>query len=162
MPKSMASYLLGANGWTTDEHGLGWIQHFDRHTGGRTTGPYRLLILDGHTSHHSTGFELYCKENKIITLCMPAHASHILQPLDVGCFGPLKQAYSRHIEDLMRRHITHITKEDFFLSDMVRRLSAGINRGEHSRGLSGSRSCPFQSGKCDLPAGCQATYADAL
>jgi hypothetical protein len=29
---------------------------------------------------------------------MPAHASHLLQPLDVGCFGPLKQAYGRQIE----------------------------------------------------------------
>jgi hypothetical protein len=72
------------------------------------------LVLDGHESHHSTEFELFCKENKIITLCMPAHSSHILQPLDVGCFGPLKQAFGRQIEEMMRTHITHITKLDFF------------------------------------------------
>lgn len=102
------------NGWTTNERGLEWIQHFDKHTKGRTTGAYRLLILDGHESHHSTDFELYCKENHIVTLCMPAHSSHILQPLDVGCFGPLKKAYGRQIEEMMRKHITHITKADFF------------------------------------------------
>ena len=45
---------------------------------------------------------------------MPPHSSHILQPLDVGCFGPLKKSYGRQIEHLMRAHITHITKEDFF------------------------------------------------
>jgi hypothetical protein len=45
---------------------------------------------------------------------MPPHSSHILQPLDVGCFGPLKTAYGRQIEDMMRVHITHITKLDFF------------------------------------------------
>lgn len=45
---------------------------------------------------------------------MPAHSSHILQPLDVGCFSPLKQAYGRQIEDMMRTRITHITKVDFF------------------------------------------------
>ena len=44
---------------------------------------------------------------------MPPHSSHILQPLDVGCFGPLKLAYGRQIEDLMRSSITHITKTDF-------------------------------------------------
>lgn len=44
---------------------------------------------------------------------MPAHSSHILQPLDVGCFGPLKLAYGRQIEGLMRSHVTHITKVDF-------------------------------------------------
>lgn len=47
---------------------------------------------------------------------MPSHSSHILQPLDVGCFGPLKQAYGRQIEDKMRAGTSHITKEDFFLT----------------------------------------------
>jgi hypothetical protein len=45
---------------------------------------------------------------------MPAHASHLLQPLDVGCFGPLKQAYGRQIEHLIRCSITHISKTEFF------------------------------------------------
>jgi hypothetical protein len=102
------------NGWTTNERGLEWIQHFDKHSKPRSSGSHRLLVLDGHESHHSTKFELFCKENKIITLCMPPHSSHILQPLDVGCFGPLKQAYSRQIEDMVKTRITHITKVDFF------------------------------------------------
>ncbi|ODQ71044.1 hypothetical protein LIPSTDRAFT_332831, partial [Lipomyces starkeyi NRRL Y-11557] len=89
-----------------------WIQLFNKHTKSRTSGVYRLLILDGHESHHSTDFDLYCKEHNIITVCMPAHSSYKLQPLDIGCFGPLKQAYGR--KHLMRPHITHITKEDFF------------------------------------------------
>jgi hypothetical protein len=45
---------------------------------------------------------------------MPPHSSHILQPLDVGCFGPLKQAYGRQIEKKMRAGTSHITKDDFF------------------------------------------------
>ena len=69
--------------------------------------------MDGHESHHSTEFELFCKVHKIITLCMPSHSSHILQPLDVGCFGPLKKAYGREIEGFMKSHITHISKTDF-------------------------------------------------
>ena len=44
---------------------------------------------------------------------MPPHASHLLQPLDVGCFEPLKQAYGRQIEDLMRGHVTHVSKLSF-------------------------------------------------
>ncbi|GKU14024.1 unnamed protein product, partial [Fusarium langsethiae] len=85
------------NGWTDNELGLEWLKHFDQSTSNRSVGAYRLLILDGHESHHSVDFERYCKEHKIITLCMPAHASHLLQPLDVGCFGPLKKAYGREI-----------------------------------------------------------------
>ncbi|KAJ5621159.1 hypothetical protein N7510_005143 [Penicillium lagena] len=68
----------------------------------------------GMQSHHSDEFEEYCKGNNIITLCMPPHSSHILQPLDIGCFSLLKKVYGRHIEDMMRAHITHITKDDFF------------------------------------------------
>ena len=71
-------------------------------------------MLDGHESHHSVQFEQYCKNNNIITLCMPAHSSHILQPLDVGCFGPLKKAYGKQVELKIKAGTTYITKEDFF------------------------------------------------
>jgi hypothetical protein len=102
------------NGWTNNETGLEWLKHFDQHTINRSVGTYRLLILDGHESHQSTDFEEYCKEKKIIPLYMPPHSSHLLQPLDIACFGPLKQAYGREIERLMRRSITHVTKTEFF------------------------------------------------
>ncbi len=101
------------NGWTTNEIGFDWIQHFDRHTKSRKSGVHRVLVLDGHESHHSVDFELYCKDNNIITLCMPPHSSHLLQPLDVGCFGPLKKAYGRQIEMKMKAGTSHIMKEDF-------------------------------------------------
>jgi hypothetical protein len=122
------------NGWTTNEVGLDWIKHFDHYTAPRTKGTYRLLILDGHESHHSTEFELYCQSHNIITLCMPPHSSHLLQPLDVGCFGPLKQAYGRQVEDLMRAHINHVSKleflcgfrEAFFASTTEKNIQGGF------------------------------------
>jgi hypothetical protein len=104
---------LSPNGWTTNEIGYEWIQHFDKHTKHRTKGRYRLLIIDGHESHISTQFQQYCKEHEIIALCMPAHASHLLQPLDVGCFSPMKTSYGSQIEKLMRLRINHITKLEF-------------------------------------------------
>jgi hypothetical protein len=45
---------------------------------------------------------------------MPPHSSHLLQPLDVACFGPLKKAHGREIEHLIRRSVTHISKTEFF------------------------------------------------
>ena len=72
-----------------------------------------LLILDGHESHKSLAFQDLCEENKIITLCMPAHSSHILQPLDVGCFAPLKRAYSKEIRVLALDYIGQINKKAF-------------------------------------------------
>jgi hypothetical protein len=44
---------------------------------------------------------------------MPPHSSHLLQPLDVGCFSPLKRAYSHEVEALIWHHINHITKLEF-------------------------------------------------
>jgi hypothetical protein len=93
---------------------LEWIKHFNKHTSDRTKGAYCLLVLDRHESYVSVDFQRYCKENKIVILCIPVYSSHLLQPLDVGCFGPLKRVYNKEIEDLMRVHISHITKVEFF------------------------------------------------
>ena len=72
-----------------------------------------LLIIDGHESHKSVAFQDLCKENKIITLCMPPHLSHILQLLNVGCFAPLKRAYGREIRVLALDCISRINKKAF-------------------------------------------------
>ena len=101
------------NGWTTDELGVEWVKHFNQYTAARTAGVYRLLILDGHSSHATPEFDQYCTENKIITLCMPPHTSHLLQPLDVSCYSPLKRAYGREVEELARHGVYHIDKTDF-------------------------------------------------
>jgi hypothetical protein len=101
------------NGWTNNELGVEWLKHFNAHTKTRVVGARRLLVLDGHESYHSLEFQELCKENNIYTLCMPPHSSHLLQPLDVGCFSPLKRAYSREVESLIRYHINHITKLEF-------------------------------------------------
>lgn len=44
---------------------------------------------------------------------MPAHTSHLLQPLDVGCFSPLKRAYGQQVSELARQGVFHIDKLDF-------------------------------------------------
>ena len=107
------------NGWTNNELGVEWLKHFNAHTKTRVIGARRLLVLDGHRSHHSIEFEELCKENNISTLCMPPHSSHLLQPLDVGCFSPLKRAYSREIKALIRYYINYITKLKFLLAFKV-------------------------------------------
>ncbi|KAF1925377.1 DDE-domain-containing protein, partial [Didymella exigua CBS 183.55] len=93
-------YHLSAcdNGWTNNKLGVEWLKHFNAHTKTCVVGVRCLLVLDGHESHHSLEFQELCKENNIYTLCMPPHSSHLLQPLDVGCFSLLKRAYSREVE----------------------------------------------------------------
>jgi hypothetical protein len=53
---------VSENGWTDNELGLTWLEHvFEKHTAHRTKGVYRLLILDGHSSHVTPEFDLFCK-----------------------------------------------------------------------------------------------------
>jgi hypothetical protein len=75
-----------------------------------------LLIIDGHESHCSVELQDYCKENKIIALCMPPHSSHLLQPLDVVPYSLLKRYYGDGISLLARSRIYYIDKETFLLA----------------------------------------------
>jgi hypothetical protein len=47
---------------------------------------------------------------------MPPHSSHLLQPLDVALYSPLKHAYGNQINLFIRASINHITKSEFFVA----------------------------------------------
>jgi DDE superfamily endonuclease len=87
------------NGWTDNELGLEYLkEHFEPQT--RTqTDRYRILICDGHESHVSTAAIKFCLDHKIILLCLPPHSTHLLQPLDVGIFGPISTKYKNAIRN---------------------------------------------------------------
>jgi hypothetical protein len=104
---------ISKNGWTTNEHGIKWLKHFNSYIKARCISSWRLLILNGHESHHSAEFLSLYKQYRILPLYMPAHASHILQPLNVGCFSPLKRAYGTQISQLIYHYINHIDKLSF-------------------------------------------------
>lgn len=104
------------NKWTNNETGLEWIQHFQKHTIEKARGGHWLLILDGHESYILVVFEEYCKFHNIVTIGLPPHLSHLLQPLDVGCFSILKRCYSQELKVFIKAHINHITKVKFFIT----------------------------------------------
>ncbi|EED16242.1 transposon, putative [Talaromyces stipitatus ATCC 10500] len=105
---------ISDNGWTIDKIELEWLKtHFIPLTNARAMGNYRMLILDGHGSHLTAEFDRTCTENNIIPVCMPPHSSHLLQPLDVGCFAVLKRHYGQLVEQRMRLGFNHIDKLDF-------------------------------------------------
>jgi hypothetical protein len=116
---------VSENGWTDDILGLTWLKNvFEKHTAHRTRGVYRLLILDGHGSHLTPEFDLFCTEHSIITLCMPPHSSHLLQPCDVSFFAVLKRQYGQQIQGYMRRGTNHIDKQDFLQAYFIARTEA--------------------------------------
>ena len=106
---------LSENGWTDNELGLDWLQNmFEPCTAAPyLKGKYQLLLVDGHSSHVSLQFIEYARSKKIECLCLPAHTTHICQPLDVGVFGPFARSYKTHLESLTRFSTYNIDKTDF-------------------------------------------------
>jgi hypothetical protein len=101
-------------GWTSNVLGMTWLRRqFDPHTKVKAKGAHRILILDGHGSHLTPDFIEYCRDNKIILLCLPPHTSHMLQPLDVSVFSPLKHWFKRECENRLRMGDIRVSKSDF-------------------------------------------------
>jgi hypothetical protein len=135
-------FTASPKGWTSDQIGLQWIHHFAKHTKSKTIGSKRLLILDNHGSHTTPEFTSFCEDNNIVLLWMPPHTSHMLQPLDVGCFGPLKQAFSKRTQGLIRNHIFHIDKSTFIATLYAAHIDA-ITSNNIRAGFRGSGLHPF-------------------
>ena len=62
-----------------------------------------MLFLDGHGSHISFDLIELARSNNVDLFRLPAHTSHIMQPMDLGVFGPFKASWSREVEDFMKK-----------------------------------------------------------
>ena len=76
-------YRSSENGWITQAIYQEWFQWFIE-----AIPPARpvLLIEDGHASHISIEVLELALKHDIHLLCLLAHTTHVLQPLDVGVF----------------------------------------------------------------------------
>jgi hypothetical protein len=116
-------FSASSKGWTSNIHGLEWLRTiFEPETLERAGNNPRLLIADGHDSHISGNFIGHCMENNIDLLILPPHCSHILQPLDIAIFGPLKTAHAVETDLLVRTGIVRLQKQEWV--DVYRRARA--------------------------------------
>ena len=83
---------VSESGWSNSIIFLDWLSTCNHFTKFIPCGEKVLLMLDGHKSHVTLNVIEWAKENDIILQLLPAHTSHLLQPLDVECFGPLKKS----------------------------------------------------------------------
>jgi hypothetical protein len=108
-------FTANVSGWTINFHGKEWVNPFESATRDKLQSPneYRLLLCDGHDSYVSADFVSFCIRHRIDLILLPPHSSHLLQPLDIGIFSPLKRAISNQISRLIRSGITRIQKVDW-------------------------------------------------
>jgi len=52
-----------------------------------------MLVLDQHSTHVDVDFMYEAWINKVVLMYLPAHATHVLQPLDVTVFTSLKAKF---------------------------------------------------------------------
>jgi hypothetical protein len=101
------------NGWTDTEIAIEWIKDFDKQTKFKAAGETRVLLLDGHSSHHALDLLRYALQNGIVILGYPPHCTHALQGLDVVCFAKMKLAWRDEITRFEELHRTEVKKADF-------------------------------------------------
>ncbi|CBQ73839.1 related to transposase [Sporisorium reilianum SRZ2] len=101
------------NSWMNHQISLEWLETiFEPNTRLSTRSEYCLLIIDGHKSHTSEGFLDICWNRNIVPFLLLAHATHVMQPLDVSIFGLLTASYRRLVSDAAE-HMDAIDKPMF-------------------------------------------------
>ncbi|XP_076135340.1 uncharacterized protein LOC143117477 [Alosa pseudoharengus] len=89
---SNALYGVSERGYMDSDLFVKWLGHFIKHA--RQERPL-LLFMDQHEAHVGKGVVDFCRANQVEVVCLPAHTTHVLQPLDVAVYGSLKAAFSR-------------------------------------------------------------------
>jgi hypothetical protein len=84
------------SGWSNSHTFLSWLGEVDKAT--NHVNSRRLLLLDGCSSHLGNDIIDYLDSKDFLIAFLPPHTTHILQPLDVGCFGPLAREYSNQLD----------------------------------------------------------------
>ena len=107
-------FSYNTKGWTSNIYGEFWLKHcFKPVMRTKANRQKRLLLCDGHDSHISAQFVRFCIDHNIILFLLLPHSSHLLQPLDVGIFSPLKQAMSSQLNWLYATEISRLQKAEW-------------------------------------------------
>ena len=87
-----------------------------------------MLLIDKYLSHLTQQFIQYTPSRKIILVALLPYLTHKLQPLDIGCFGPLQHYYSIQVNDFYRYSHVGINKEYFIKLYSVAHVQAFIRK----------------------------------
>ena len=75
-----------------------------------------VLIQDGHASHVSIKLIELARANDVHILCLPAHTTHLFQPLDIGVFKSFKVFFSKACSFYLSQHPGRVITNDIIAS----------------------------------------------
>ena len=138
-------YTARESAYTSNDVGLRWLKEIfiPQTTSKVQRNEYRLLLLDGHRSHCTLEFMWTCFEHHIIPYYLVAHASHILQPLDLTVFSSLKTKYRAAVNlDRYMHDIPPVKKQRFLDYYQIARKES-FNRQNISSGFASAGIVPW-------------------
>ena len=142
-------YGLSHNGWINSELFFHWfLRHFLDFA--PPTRPL-MLLLDGHSSHYCPATIKLAAENRIIIFALPPHTTHIAQPLDRGCFAPLKVAWRQVCHEFCAKNpgrtVTRFEFSHLFAKAWYKAMTApNIIASFKATGV-----CPFNRSAINVP-----------
>ncbi len=126
-------YGLSSKGWIDQELFHVWFEsHFMRYA-----PPIRplLLLMDGHSSHYCPETIRCAAQAQIVLFALPPNTTHLSQPLDKGCFGPLKLEWQRVCHEFMSKNpgkvvtrysFSELFSEAWMRTMTIKNISAGF------------------------------------
>lgn len=75
-----------------------------------------MLIMDGHRSHTHVEFESCCRKLRIVPFLLLPHTTYLCQPLNVGCFQPLKHYHCEAIDKAVQLDDAAVFSKTEFLA----------------------------------------------
>ena len=112
----------------SDSIGYEWLTTIFKPETKPSTPQRRLLVTDGHLSHLTAKFIAFCLDRAIDLIVLPLHSSHILQPLDVAVFSPLKTFLSAKTDRLSHFDAGRISKVEWTTAYIMAREKAFVPR----------------------------------
>ena len=104
---------MSETGYMNEELVLPYLEHFNKYSIKRRLGKWRMLLFDGLKAHRTDYFVGYCWQQHIVPIKLPPHATHLLQPLDVVAFQPLKHHHRKAIDRALRLGIYEFNRVEF-------------------------------------------------
>jgi hypothetical protein len=94
-----AVYSTSPSGWMEKDQFSQWLEYVFVPETKKIVGNNHILLLDGHGSHVTLKSIEICIQNNVVLVCLPAHSSHILQPLDVGVYCHVKRTWKNILDE---------------------------------------------------------------
>lgn len=131
---------ISDNGWMKSELFFEYISNiFHPHLVNENIEFPIILFVDGHKTHMTYELSVLCSKLEIILIALYPNSTRILQPADVACFKPLKNAWKLAVLK-WRRHnpLVQLNKVHFapILKEALQNLKASsISNGFRACGL---------------------------